>query len=128
MSDEKIIDTDELEAKFAETGVPGMVRPAFLEEARVFCFSWHSGKSSAFYAFASTGRVQSEEHRKNILDELESTYQEEYRTGRLESQDGKWFPRVRAFIEDAPIITEHNPTLSGRIPDYVYDRVNGVDK
>ena len=34
-------------------------------------FSWHGGKSSALYSFASTRKIHSEHHRDNVLDEID---------------------------------------------------------
>ncbi len=34
-------------------------------------FNWHGGKSSALYSFASTRKIHSENHRDDILDEID---------------------------------------------------------
>ncbi len=34
-------------------------------------FNWHGGKSSALYSFASTRKLHSENHRDDVLDEID---------------------------------------------------------
>ena len=34
-------------------------------------FSWHDGRDSALYSFASTRKLHSENHRDDVLDEID---------------------------------------------------------
>ncbi len=36
-------------------------------------FNWHGGMSSPLYSFASTRRIWSEQHRDDILDEIDES-------------------------------------------------------
>jgi hypothetical protein len=41
-----------------------------LARAREIAYAWHSGGGSAFYQFASTAKIHSEEHRAKCLSEV----------------------------------------------------------
>lgn len=41
-----------------------------LEQARDLAYSWHSGGYSPLYRFASTGQIQDEDHRQDLLREV----------------------------------------------------------
>jgi hypothetical protein len=42
-----------------------------LEAARETAYDWHGGQNSPLYSFASTGKVWSEDHKRNILAEID---------------------------------------------------------
>jgi hypothetical protein len=41
-----------------------------LDHAREIAYAWHGGGGSAFYQFASTAKIHSEEHRDRCLSEI----------------------------------------------------------
>ena len=41
-----------------------------LEQARNLAYSWHGGGGSPLYRFASTGQIQDEDHRLDLLREI----------------------------------------------------------
>jgi len=42
-----------------------------LTQARQLAAEWHSGQWSPLYAFASTGKIEDEEHKKNLIREID---------------------------------------------------------
>jgi hypothetical protein len=92
-----------------------MDRAATREEARVVGYNWHGGKSSALYAFASTGCVQSEEHRSGVLYELNRAIEDEEAAGRLTPHWLHWLMATVRYAEVVPVSIYHPP-----IPDERY--------
>ena len=41
-----------------------------LEQARNLAYDWHGGGGSPLYRFASTGQIQDDDHRQDLLAEL----------------------------------------------------------
>jgi hypothetical protein len=92
------------------------MRTIHRNSARVIAYSWHGGQFSPLYAFASTGRVQSEEHRRNVLDEIRRDA-----AGASKTETNK-LHKLLEYIRLSPIETEHRPELSATIPDSTWRR------
>lgn len=79
---------------------------ATMSPIRLTAYEWHSGGGSPLYSFASTGgKVHSEEHRANLVSEIEGCIKqvdsaaEETRLTRLLAH--VWQAEVGVEIEDS---------------------------
>ena len=50
-------------------------------------FNWHGGKSSALYSFASTRKLHSENHRDDVLDEIDECIDIALRQGQTDPEE-----------------------------------------
>ena len=66
-------------------------------------FNWHGGQDSALYAFASTREVQSETHRANTLDEIDTSIDWHKVNQEQHEGDVAKLQRLRQAVKDAKI-------------------------
>ncbi|KKL14406.1 hypothetical protein LCGC14_2515980 [marine sediment metagenome] len=72
-------------------------------------FSWHGGMSSALYSFASTRQLHSEEHRDDVLDEIDECIRWTKIHGGQEPDDISNLQSMSRVVSELP--------LGRRLPD-----------
>lgn len=92
-------------------------RMANRDEARVVGYSWHGGQGSDLYAFASTGCIQSEEHRSGVLYELNRAMEDADSTNWLSPHWLHWLMATVRYCEVVPV-SSHHPMR--KIPDATF--------
>lgn len=84
--------------------------------ARVVAYNWHGGMSSHLYAFASTGCIQSEQHRVGTVCEVEEAIMVSKQRLSITPDDPEYFSeperltKLKEYVEKAPISTEYVET------------------
>ncbi len=66
-------------------------------------FSWHGGKSSALYSFASTRQIWSEHHRDDVLDEIDESISWNRLHGEQKPGDISDLQSISRVVIDLPI-------------------------